>query len=133
MDTKTSYGSLGITIKALFQKYHKIIDVILSLIVFVLVVYLLVVLTTKKPSISPQIQQKIDTLEVKTKNLEHYQKQLDSLIRNQNGIIKSIDSNIKNVKEKTTIIREHYHDTIKLVNNYNYDQLDSFFKARYNY
>jgi hypothetical protein len=44
-----------------------------------------------------------------------------------------LDYAISNVKEKETVIKEYYHEVSDKVNNYTPTQVDSFFKARYNY
>ncbi len=44
-----------------------------------------------------------------------------------------IDNQVDNIKEKTTIIREYYHEIGQQAAQYTPTQVDSFFKARYNY
>ena len=47
--------------------------------------------------------------------------------------IEEIDHQIDDVKEKTTIIKEYYHEQGQAINSFNSSQLDSFFAKRYGY
>ena len=75
----------------------------------------------------------IDALTKANKELVERQKQIDSTIKVYNDKINQVDFQINNIKEKTTIIKEYYHEQSVAVNNYTPTQVDSFFKARYNY
>jgi predicted phage-related endonuclease len=75
----------------------------------------------------------IDALTKANKELVEHQKQLDSTIQVYKNEVKQVDNQIDNIKEKTTIIREYYHEQSVAANNYTPTQVDSFFKARYNY
>ncbi len=61
------------------------------------------------------------------------QQQIDSTIHVYETEVKQVDDKIDNIKEKTTIIKEYYHEISQQVNNYTLTELDSFFKKRYNY
>ena len=61
------------------------------------------------------------------------QKQIDSTIAVYETKVSEIDFQIDNIKEKTTIVREYYHEVGQQVGKYTPTQIDSFFKARYNY
>ena len=61
------------------------------------------------------------------------QLKIDSSIKVYETEVKAIDFQVDNIKEKTTIIREFYHEKSTAASTYNSTQIDSFFKARYNY
>ncbi len=73
------------------------------------------------------------TIEHFGKHAWEHQKQIDSTIRVYETEVKQVDHQIDNIKEKTTIIKEYFHDVSQQVNHYDATQIDSFFKARYNY
>ena len=75
----------------------------------------------------------IDSLTVANKELEAKQLKIDSSIQVYETEVKAIDFQVDNIKEKTTIIREYYHEQSVAASSYNTTQIDSFFKARYNY
>jgi len=75
----------------------------------------------------------IDSLTVANKELEAKQLKIDSSIHVYETEIKAIDFQVDHIKEKTTIIREYYHEQSAAASNYNTTQIDSFFRARYNY
>lgn len=89
--------------------------------------------------LTPQIKmseesfKKIDSLNTTIKLLEKDQHKLDSEIVKYNQEITNLDDNIFKIKTEKTIIREIYHEKINSVNNFNTNQLDSFFSNRYNY
>jgi hypothetical protein len=99
----------------------------------VIVWYLTIVISTSKIKLPIEIQNKLDSLETVTKQLEIQQYQYDSSIKAQQQIIDQIDFQIDHVKEKTTIIKEYYHEQSKAADNYTPTQLDSFFTKRYGY
>ena len=75
--------------------------------------------------------------EVNLINLRDYsvnkQKQIDSVIQAYNSKIGELDIKISNIKEKTTIIKEYYHEVSQAADKFTPNQVDSFFKSRYNY
>lgn len=87
----------------------------------------------RAPIENGDLEERLEELDSKTKKLEQLQKQYDTLISLQNVKLQDLDDKIVNIKEKTTIVREYYHEVIKNVDNYNSNQVDSFFKNRYNY
>jgi hypothetical protein len=99
----------------------------------VIVWYLTILISTSKIKLPIEIQNKLDSLETVTKQLEIQQYQYDSSIKAQQQIIDQIDFQIDHVKEKTTIIKEYYHEQSKAADNYTPTQLDSFFTKRYGY
>jgi GH25 family lysozyme M1 (1,4-beta-N-acetylmuramidase) len=79
------------------------------------------------------IKATIDSLTNVNKQLIEHQKQIDSTITVYETEVKQVDFQIDNIKEKTTIIREYYHEAGKQADKYTPTQVDSFFKKRYNY
>jgi len=114
----------------LLNKYKKQIAYV---IVGLFVLYGIIWLATRKPQIPADIKATIDSLTNVNKQLIEHQKQIDSTIHVYEAEVKQVDYQIDNIKEKTTIIKEYYHEVSQQVNNYTPTELDSFFKARYNY
>ena len=80
-----------------------------------------------------EIKATIDSLNVVNKQLIERQKQIDSTIAVYEDEVDQIDNQVDNIKEKTTIIREYYHEVGQKAEQYTPTQVDSFFKARYGY
>jgi predicted RNase H-like nuclease (RuvC/YqgF family) len=95
--------------------------------------YGIIYITTRKPQMPAEYKTTIDSLVIKNKELEQQQKQLDSTIQTYKARVEQVDTRINNIKEKTTIVKEYYHEQIQTVSSYTPTQLDSFFKARYDY
>ena len=114
----------------LLNKYKK---QIVYVIVGLFLLYGVIWIATRKPQIPADLKATIDSLTNVNKALIIMQKQIDSNIHVYEAEVKQIDHQINNVKEKTTIIKEYYHEQIQQVNNYTPTELDSFFKAKYNY
>jgi hypothetical protein len=117
-------------IQKLIVKYKQ---PILYVIVGLFLLYGIIWIATRKPQIPADIKATIDSLTNVNKQLIEHQKQIDSTIHVYEAKVKQVDHQINNVKEKTTIIKEYYHEQIQQVNNYTPTELDSFFKAKYNY
>lgn len=115
------------------NNYLPIIKYIVYIALGIIVVYLAILISTSKPKLPTEIQNKLDSLELVTKKLEIQQHQYDSSVKVQQAIIDQLDFQIDNVKEKTTIIKEYYHEQSKAADNYTPTQLDSFFSKRYGY
>lgn len=90
-------------------------------------------ITTRKPQMPVEYKNVIDSLSKTNKMLLSKQQQIDSVINIYKTEIDQIDNRVKNIKEKTTIIREYYHEVEQKANKYTPTQIDSFFKSRYNY
>jgi hypothetical protein len=75
----------------------------------------------------------IDSLTKANAALAIHQAKLDSTIAANEAEVHKVDLEIHNIKEKTTVIKEYYHEISQQVNHYDASQVDSFFKARYNY
>jgi len=114
----------------LLNKYKKQIAYV---IVGLFLLYGIIWIATRKPQIPADIKATLDSLTNANKILIEHQKQIDSTIRVYEAEVKQVDYQIDNIKEKTTIIKEYYHEQSQQVNNYTPTELDSFFKARYNY
>jgi hypothetical protein len=89
--------------------------------------------TTRQPQMPINIKATIDSLSAINKQLLERQKQIDSTIAVYETEINQIDNQVDNIKEKTTIVREYYHEVGQQSGKYTPTQVDSFFKARYNY
>jgi chromosome segregation ATPase len=114
----------------LLNKYKK---QIVYVIVGLFLLYGIIWIATRKPQMPADIKATIDSLTNINKQLIEHQKQIDSTIHVYEAEVKQVDYQIDNIKEKTTIIKEYYHEVSQQVNNYTSTELDSFFKARYNY
>lgn len=95
--------------------------------------YIIAVLATRKPQIPIEYKQTLDSLTKANAILQQKQIKLDSAISTYETEVEQIDVQIDNIKEKTTIVKEYHHEVIERVNHYDASEIDSFFKARYNY
>lgn len=98
-----------------------------------LVLYVSIYLFTPKAQMPTEYKAIIDSLTVANKELEAKQLQIDSSIQVYETEVRAIDFQVDHIKEKTTIIREYYHEQSAAASTYNSTQIDSFFKVRYNY
>jgi hypothetical protein len=98
-----------------------------------LVLFGLLWVTTRQPKMPADIKATIDSLTNVNKQLIEHQKQIDSTINAYETEVKQIDFQVDHIKEKTTIVREYYHEVSQQTEQYTPTQVDSFFKARYNY
>jgi hypothetical protein len=98
-----------------------------------IVMYYMILLLTPKPEMPTEDKAKIDALTQANILIKKRQDKLDSLIGTYQTKIDSIDTELGKVKEKTTIIREYYHEVGQKVDKFTPSQIDSFFKIRYNY
>lgn len=80
-----------------------------------------------------ELQATIDSLTNVNKTLVERQKQIDSTIQLYETQVKEVDNKIDHIKEKTTVIREYYHEQSQAASSYTPNQIDSFFKQRYGY
>lgn len=106
---------------------------ILIFLISLVALYGAIYLFTKKEHAPVELQAAIDSLTKANAILIQRQKQLDSTIKAYDERVSRIDGQISGVKQRTTIIKEYYHDQIQAVGLYNLTQVDSFFKQRYNY
>jgi len=111
------------------KNYKTILKVICGL----LFLYIFILIATRKPKIPSDIKSTIDSLTNINKQLLKKQKQIDSTIAVYEIKVNEVDFQIDNIKEKTTIIREYYHEVGQQTDKYTPSQIDLFFKIRYNY
>jgi hypothetical protein len=102
-------------------------------IIGLIVMYYMILLLTPKPQIPTNIKVTLDSLTNANKQLLENQKQIDSTIAVYKIKVNEVDFQIDNIKEKTTIVREYYHEVGQQVDKFTPSQIDSFFKIRYNY
>lgn len=98
-----------------------------------IVLYGLIYVFTPKPQMPAEYKAIIDSLTVANKELEAKQLKIDSSIQVYETEVKAIDFQVDHIKEKTTIIREFYHEQSAAASTYTPTQIDSFFRNRYNY
>jgi hypothetical protein len=114
----------------LLNKYKK---QIVYVIVGLFILYGVIWISTRKPQMPVDIKATIDSLTNINKQLIEHQKQIDSTIHAYEAEVHNVDLEIHNIKEKTTVIKEYYHEISQQVDHYDATQVDSFFKSRYNY
>lgn len=98
-----------------------------------IVLFGIIWLTTRQPQMPADIKATIDSLTNVNKQLVEHQKQIDSTINAYEAEVEQVDFQLDNIKEKTTIVREYYHEVSGQASHYTPTQVDSFFKKRYNY
>jgi len=105
-------------------------------IVVVMILCMIAIRGTDEKPVSPKdtfIQQTIDTAAKANVELQAKQATLDSIAHSIDEKLNILDEKVSKVKNKETIIREYYHDRISQPGKYTPQQVDSFFKDRYNY
>jgi cob(I)alamin adenosyltransferase len=112
------------------KPYAKPIGYVIIALTFV---YLIVVLATRKPQMPIEYKQALDSLNKANAALQQKQEQLDSAIDNYQTQIFDLDYKVSNIKEKTTVVKEYYHEISKETQSYNTTQVDSFLRNRFNY
>jgi hypothetical protein len=115
------------------NNWMPIIKIIQYIAVVIVILYLLIQLLTTKREISSDFKAQLDSLQKVTVALQKQQKSYDSTISIEQEKIKELDYQIDHIKEKTTIIKEYYHEQSKAADSYTPTQLDSFFAKRYGY
>jgi hypothetical protein len=95
--------------------------------------YALIWIFTFKPQIPLEYKHALDSLNRANADLIAKQKQIDSTISVYKGHIDSLDLAINGLDTKKTEIHNHYGEMGKKASEYTPTQVDSFFKARYNY
>lgn len=98
-----------------------------------IVLFGIIWLTTRQPQMPADIKATIDSLTNVNKQLVEHQRQIDSTINAYEAEVDKVDYELDHIKEKTTIVREYYHEVGQQATQYTPTQVDSFFKARYNY
>ena len=121
------------TLKLMVKKNSKTIGKLFIVIGGLIFLYLFILLVTPKPGMPADIKATIDSLNAVNKQLIEHQKQIDSTIAVYEAEVDQIDYQVDHIKEKTTIVREYYHEASQQASSYTPTQVDSFFKSRYNY
>jgi hypothetical protein len=100
-----------------------------------LLLFIVISIATKKEKHveNPYIKAQIDSLAKANDSLRIKQAKLDSTSAEYQIQIDNLDWKVQNVGEKKTVIREYYHEKVKEPARYTPQQVDSFFKKRYNY
>mgnify|MGYP003330149198 FL=1 len=106
---------------------------ILYIILGAVTLYGIIWLLTREPQMPADYKATIDSLAKANAALAEQQKTLDKDIHSYEGKVEQVDSQIHNIKEKTTVIKEYHHEIIQQVGNYNATELEIFFRNRYNY
>jgi hypothetical protein len=115
------------------KNWMPIIKIIQYIAIVIIILYFAIQLLTTKREISSDFKAQLDSLQKVTVALQKQQKSYDSVIYSEEQKIKELDYQIDNIKEKTTIIKEYYHEQSKAADSYTPTQLDSFFAKRYGY
>jgi hypothetical protein len=115
------------------KNWLPIVKIIQYIAIVIIVLYFAIQLLTSKREISGDFKAQLDSLQKVTVALQKQQKSYDSTISLEEEKIKELDYQIDHVKEKTTIIKEYYHEQSKAADSYTPTQLDSFFAKRYGY
>ena len=98
------------TLKLMVKKNSKTIGKLFIAIGGVIFLYLFILLVTSKQGMPANIKATIDSLTAVNKQLIEHQQQIDSTINAYEAEVDQIDFQVDNIKEKTTIIREYYHE-----------------------
>jgi len=126
-------NQLNLMMKINFKIIKSYIKPALYTVAGLIVLYFIILLATRKPQIPIEYKNAIDSLTKANAALQQKQIKLDSTITSYENKVDQVDIQIDNIKEKTTIVKEYHHEVIQQVNHYDATQVDSFFKARYNY
>jgi hypothetical protein len=119
--------------KQFIRKNQSNIKLILIALVSLIVMYWMIRLFTPKPQMPTEYKVQLDMLNKSNSDLIAKQKQIDSTIAAYSSKIDELDTRISGIKEKTTIIKEYYHEVSQAADRFTPSQIDSFFKKRYNY
>jgi len=106
---------------------------ILLVMVGAVVAYGAIYLFTPKPQMPADLKATIDSLSKANEALQAKQLVIDSTVNVYESQVEIINGMIGSITEKTTIIREFYHEQSTAAGKYTPTQVDSFFKARYKY
>jgi cell division protein FtsB len=115
------------------KNWLPIVKIIQYIAIVIIILYFAIQLLTTKREISSNFKAQLDSLQKVTVALQKQQKSYDSTISLEEEKIKELDYQLDHIKEKTTIIKEYYHEQSKAADSYTPTQLDSFFAKRYGY
>jgi hypothetical protein len=110
-----------------------IIYTILGAIAILFALYVLIHIFTTEPQIPIEYKNTIDSLTKVNNALIERQKKVDSIIYDYETKLIDIQFRINNIKEKTMIVKEYYHEVSRETQSYNTTQVDSFLRNRFNY
>ena len=85
------------------------------------------------PNSSSDLKKQVDDLQKRSEELLKAQAKYDSTINSQEAYVIELEGKIANIKERTTVIKEYYTTIREQVSAYDYRQIDSFFRQKYNY
>jgi len=97
------------------------------------IIYLLILILTKKPEMSELDKYKLEQLDKHIGELKNLQKSLNDSINSYNQKVKDIDKKISNIKIEKKEVNNYYFQKKEEIKNLNNKQLDSLFKKRYNF
>lgn len=121
------------SMQELLSKYKIQIKYGLYAVLSLFVIYGMIYTFTPKSQIPVDLKATIDSLTKANEALQAKQLVIDSTINVYENEVEIINGMIGGITEKTTIIREYYHEQSNTANKYTPTQVDSFFKARYKY
>jgi hypothetical protein len=117
----------------LLSKYKTQIKYGLYAVLSLVIIYGMIRICTPKPQMPANLKATIDSLTKANEALEAKQLAIDSTIDRYENEIEITNGMIGGITDKTTIIREFYHEQSNTVGKYTPTQVDSFFKSRYKY
>lgn len=97
------------------------------------IIYLLILILTKKPEMSELDKYKLDQLNKDIHLIIENQKKLDKQIESYKKELSHIDSTIAKVQNQKTIIKEYYKEKGEKISGMKPSEIDSLFHKRYNY
>lgn len=107
-------------------------DLGIGLAVVILMYTLIALLTMKKKLVEPAyLKQEIDSLKVENAKLIEQQRKIDSVTAVYNQRIDSLNKKLDILRDKTTAIKQYYHDKVNEADKYDSNDIDDFFKNRY--
>jgi len=120
-------------LELLSKQYRPQIKYGLYAVLSLFVIYGMIYIFTPKSQIPINFKATIDSLTKANEALQAKQLVIDSTINVYENEVETINEMIGGITEKTTIIREYYHEQSNTAGKYTPTQVDSFFKARYKY
>ena len=117
------------------KKKWDVLNLFVYAMIAILTIYLAIVIFTPKEKLKEpkDVTKNIDSLKEANLRLVEAQHKLDSINGMYDVQIGIIDSKLDSLGGTTVVIKEYYHDIIGKPKKYTPKQIDSFFKARYNY
>ena len=99
------------------------------------VLFVVIYITTPREKLydDSYLKTQLDSLTKQNTALQSRQAELDSIAKGYQIEIYNLDYKLSNIKEVRTVVKEYYHDASGKVRRYNKNEVDSFFRNRYNY